>query len=50
MPGMMNLFSRPEILIPVILGKTAFFGWKEFAQPKKGETVYISTGAGTVGS
>ncbi|KAL0961263.1 hypothetical protein HGRIS_006226 [Hohenbuehelia grisea] len=31
-------------------GQTAFFAWKEFAKAKKGETVYISTGAGPVGS
>ncbi|KAF7354140.1 Zinc-type alcohol dehydrogenase-like protein PB24D3.08c [Mycena venus] len=27
-------------------GKTAFMGWKEFSRAKKGETAFISTGAG----
>ncbi|EJD36865.1 alcohol dehydrogenase [Auricularia subglabra TFB-10046 SS5] len=30
-------------------GQTAYYGWKELA-PKKGETIYISTAAGAVGS
>ncbi|KAJ7844817.1 alcohol dehydrogenase [Mycena leptocephala] len=30
-------------------GKTAFMGWKEFSRAKKGETAFISTGAGPVG-
>ncbi|KAF4617604.1 hypothetical protein D9613_006281 [Agrocybe pediades] len=31
-------------------GKTAFMAWKEYSQAKKGETVFVSTGAGPVGS
>ncbi|KZV96086.1 NAD(P)-binding protein [Exidia glandulosa HHB12029] len=31
-------------------GQTAFYGWKEAAHAKKGETIYISTAAGAVGS
>ncbi|KAJ3517320.1 hypothetical protein NLJ89_g590 [Agrocybe chaxingu] len=31
-------------------GKTAYFGWKEYAHPKKGEVLFVSTGAGSVGS
>jgi hypothetical protein len=31
-------------------GKTAYFGWKEFSHAKKGETAFITTGAGPVGS
>ncbi|PPQ74017.1 hypothetical protein CVT26_006956 [Gymnopilus dilepis] len=31
-------------------GKTAFMAWKEFSKAKQGETVFISTGAGAVGS
>ena len=27
-------------------GKTAYYGWKEFAHAKKGEVVFVSTGAG----
>uniref|UniRef100_A0A0W0GAY4 Enoyl reductase (ER) domain-containing protein n=1 Tax=Moniliophthora roreri TaxID=221103 RepID=A0A0W0GAY4_MONRR len=31
-------------------GKTAYYGWKEFSHAKKGEVVFVSTGAGPVGS
>ncbi|KAJ7663236.1 hypothetical protein DFH06DRAFT_1042409 [Mycena polygramma] len=31
-------------------GKTAFAGWKEFARAKKGETAFVTTGAGPVGA
>jgi NADPH-dependent curcumin reductase CurA len=31
-------------------GMTAWTGWKEYAKAKKGETVFISTAAGAVGS
>ncbi|KAF8905369.1 hypothetical protein CPB85DRAFT_1376801 [Mucidula mucida] len=31
-------------------GRTAFFGYKEFAKAKKGDTIFVSTGAGAVGS
>jgi len=31
-------------------GKTAYMGWKEFSKAKKGETAFITTGAGPVGS
>ncbi|KZV96111.1 NAD(P)-binding protein [Exidia glandulosa HHB12029] len=31
-------------------GKTAYFGWKVGADAKKGETIYVSTAAGAVGS
>ncbi|KAF9001015.1 alcohol dehydrogenase [Cyathus striatus] len=31
-------------------GQTAFMAWKEFAKAKKGETVFVSSGAGAVGS
>ncbi|KAF9479962.1 NAD(P)-binding protein [Pholiota conissans] len=31
-------------------GKTAFMAWKEYSQVKKGETVFVTTGAGPVGS
>ncbi|KAG7087249.1 hypothetical protein E1B28_013230 [Marasmius oreades] len=33
-----------------ISGKTAYYGWKEFSHAKAGEVVYVSTGAGAVGS
>ncbi|KAF9553410.1 NAD(P)-binding protein [Agrocybe pediades] len=32
------------------LGKTSYYGWKEYSKAKKGETVFVSTGAGAVGS
>ncbi|KAI0782984.1 hypothetical protein C8Q75DRAFT_737144 [Abortiporus biennis] len=31
-------------------GKTAYFGWNEFSHPEKGDTVFVSGGAGPVGS
>ncbi|KAF4616129.1 hypothetical protein D9613_011261 [Agrocybe pediades] len=31
-------------------GKTAFMAWKEYSKSKKGETAFVSTGAGPVGS
>ncbi|KZP04315.1 NAD-P-binding protein [Athelia psychrophila] len=31
-------------------GKTAWFAWKEWANSKKGETVFVTAGAGPVGS
>jgi len=31
-------------------GKTAFMAWNEYSKAKKGETVFITTGAGPVGS
>ncbi len=30
-------------------GKTAYMGWKEIAEAKKGETVFVSAGSGPVG-
>ncbi|KAF8530096.1 NAD-P-binding protein [Hysterangium stoloniferum] len=31
-------------------GQTAFIGWKEFSKAKKGETVFVTTAGGPVGS
>lgn len=31
-------------------GQTAWCGWKEYAAPKKGDIVFVSSGAGPVGS
>jgi len=31
-------------------GKTAWFAWKEFAKPEKGDVAFVSAGAGPVGS
>ncbi|KAF4616131.1 hypothetical protein D9613_011267 [Agrocybe pediades] len=31
-------------------GKTAFMAWREYSKAKKGETAFVSTGAGPVGS
>ncbi|KAI0319686.1 alcohol dehydrogenase [Amylostereum chailletii] len=31
-------------------GQTAYYGWKEFSKAQKGETAFISTAAGAVGS
>ena len=46
------VYSKPErwhllILIP---GQTAYYGWKEYANPQPGETVFVTSGAGPVGS
>lgn len=48
-----NRHDLPLSLYTGILGmpgKTAYFGWKEYANPKKGDTVFVTTGAGPVGS
>ncbi|EJD37236.1 alcohol dehydrogenase [Auricularia subglabra TFB-10046 SS5] len=34
----------------VFPGKTAYYAWQEVAQGKEGETIYVSTAAGAVGS
>lgn len=31
-------------------GQTAYYAWKEYASPKKGETVFVTAAAGPVGS
>ncbi|KAF9027324.1 NAD(P)-binding protein [Hymenopellis radicata] len=31
-------------------GRTAYFGYKEYAKAKKGDTIFVSAGAGAVGS
>lgn len=31
-------------------GQTAYCGWKEFASPKKGDVVFVTTGSGPVGA
>ncbi|KAJ3554962.1 hypothetical protein NM688_g2830 [Phlebia brevispora] len=33
-----------------LAGQTAWYGWKEYASPKKGETAFVTSGAGAVGS
>jgi len=60
-----NIFSElngfrklPEGILPWttfvgaagMAGATAYVAWKEYAKPKKGDTAYVSTGAGPVGS
>uniref|UniRef100_UPI0031B8B3CB Ene-reductase 1 n=1 Tax=Cyclocybe aegerita TaxID=1973307 RepID=UPI0031B8B3CB len=48
-----NAYNLPwSVFIGVIgmPGKTAYMAWKEYAHPKQGETVFVSTGAGPVGS
>ncbi|ESK94047.1 hypothetical protein Moror_12792 [Moniliophthora roreri MCA 2997] len=47
---------RPGLSLPVYLsplgmmGKTAYYGWREYSQAKKGEVAFVSGGAGPVGS
>ncbi|KIJ52621.1 hypothetical protein M422DRAFT_243405 [Sphaerobolus stellatus SS14] len=33
-----------------VKGQTAYFGWKEYSKAKKGETLFVSSAAGPVGS
>ncbi|KIY61483.1 NAD-P-binding protein [Cylindrobasidium torrendii FP15055 ss-10] len=33
-----------------LIGKTAYYGYKEYVEERKGQTIWISTGAGAVGS
>ncbi|KAJ6492666.1 hypothetical protein DFH09DRAFT_947211 [Mycena vulgaris] len=52
MEGLTFLEKDPKLPWTVFVGaagmpgKTAFMGWKEFSHAKKGETAFISTGAG----
>ncbi|KAJ6574378.1 alcohol dehydrogenase [Mycena capillaripes] len=56
MEGLIFLEKNPKLPWTVFVGaagmpgKTAFMGWTEFSHAKKGETAFISTGAGPVGS
>jgi len=56
MEGLTFLEKDPKLPWTVFVGaagmpgKTAFMGWKEFSRAKKGESAFISTGAGPVGS
>ncbi|KAJ6538132.1 hypothetical protein B0H19DRAFT_1181763 [Mycena capillaripes] len=56
MDGFVFLEKNPDLPWTVYVGaagmpgKTAFAGWKEFSKAKKGETAFITTGAGPVGS
>ncbi|KAJ7207356.1 hypothetical protein C8J57DRAFT_1613372 [Mycena rebaudengoi] len=48
--GLRILERHPELPWTVYLGKTAYMAWKEFSNAKMGETAFITTGAGPVGS
>ncbi|KAJ7249109.1 alcohol dehydrogenase [Mycena haematopus] len=54
--GLIFLEKNPKLPWTVFVGaagmpgKTAYHGWKEFSHAKKGETAFITTGAGPVGS
>ncbi|KAJ7448516.1 hypothetical protein FB451DRAFT_1288701 [Mycena latifolia] len=56
MTGFIFLEKHPDLPLSVYVGaagmpgKTAYMGWKEYAHAKKGETAFITTGAGSVGS
>ncbi|KAJ7200281.1 hypothetical protein B0H12DRAFT_547447 [Mycena haematopus] len=56
MQGLIFLEKNPKLPWTVFIGaagmpgKTAYHGWKEFSHAKKGETAFITTGAGPVGS
>ncbi|KAL4249267.1 Medium-chain dehydrogenase/reductase [Abortiporus biennis] len=48
-----NAYNLPWSLFVGTLGmagQTAYYGWKEYAKPKKGEVAFVSSAAGTVGS
>ncbi|KAF8965858.1 hypothetical protein BDZ97DRAFT_2074402 [Flammula alnicola] len=54
---MLQIFENPNKLpwstfvgVLGMPGQTAFMAWKEYAHAKKGETVFVTTGAGPVGS
>ncbi|KAF7345141.1 NAD P-binding protein [Mycena sanguinolenta] len=56
MEGLIFLEKNPMLPWTVFLGAagmpglTAYCGWKEFSKAKKGETAFVTTGAGPVGS
>ncbi|KAJ7478348.1 hypothetical protein FB451DRAFT_1351020 [Mycena latifolia] len=56
MEGLIFLEKDPKLPWTVYVGaagmpgKTAFMGWTEYSKAKKGETAFITTGAGPVGS
>ncbi|KAJ7838826.1 hypothetical protein B0H13DRAFT_2255944 [Mycena leptocephala] len=56
MEGLIFLEKDPKLPWTVYVGaagmpgKTAYMAWKEFSHAKKGETAFITTGAGPVGS
>jgi len=48
-----NEYNLPLSVFVGILGmsgQTAYFGWKEYSRAKKGEVVFVTSGAGGVGS
>ncbi|KAJ3549404.1 hypothetical protein NM688_g5179 [Phlebia brevispora] len=52
----MRLEVHPDIPLSVYVGacgmpgQTAYFGWREFADPQPGDVVFVTTAAGPVGS
>ncbi|KAF5377333.1 hypothetical protein D9757_008008 [Collybiopsis confluens] len=54
----LKVIVRPEPSLPFSVylgaagmpGQTAYYGWKEYSKAKAGETVFVSTAAGPVGS
>ncbi|KAJ7663249.1 NAD-P-binding protein [Mycena polygramma] len=56
MEGFVFLEKHPQLPWTVYVGaagmtgKTAYAGWKEFSRAKKGETAFVTTGAGAVGA
>ncbi|KAJ7355252.1 hypothetical protein DFH08DRAFT_852009 [Mycena albidolilacea] len=56
MEGLLFLEKHPKLPWTVFVGaagmpgKTAYMGWKEYSHAKKGETAFVTTGAGPVGS
>ncbi|KAJ6486322.1 hypothetical protein DFH09DRAFT_1004193 [Mycena vulgaris] len=56
MEGFTFIEKHPKLPLTVyagsagMAGKTAYMAWKELAKAKKGETAFVTTGAGPVGS
>ncbi|GAW02123.1 NAD P-binding protein [Lentinula edodes] len=54
----LKVIVRPEPTLPYSVyvgaagmpGQTSYYGWKEYAKPKAGEIIFVSTAAGPVGS
>lgn len=44
----MFLSTMRHVCVKKHPGQTAWYGWKEYAFPRKGETVFITAAAGTV--
>ena len=44
-----TLYKNDMLDTDMRAGQTAYFGWKEYSDAKKGETVFVSGAAGELG-